>query len=87
MFAQTREGAMYKMPCYEAKYFHKNYWEEISDIELMDALYKIYNKITPVIKEMINGREFRTQEAVYRLKWQHKNRQMTEIDPNHASTI
>ena len=51
---------MYKLPCYEAKYCHKNYWEEITDIELMDELYKIYNKITPVIKEMIQGKEIET---------------------------
>jgi hypothetical protein len=60
---------MYKMPCYEAKYFPKNYWEEISDIELMDGLYKIYNKITPVIKEMMQGKEIQIADAVYRLKW------------------
>ncbi|MGD8293376.1 MAG: hypothetical protein PVF37_16820 [Desulfobacterales bacterium] len=60
---------MYKMPCYEAKYSNKNYWEEISDIEMMDGLYKIYNKITPVIKEMIHGKEVQTTDAVYRLKW------------------
>jgi len=63
------EGTMFKMPCYEAKYSHKNYWEEISDIELMDGLYKIYNKITPVIKEMIQGKEVKIEDAVYRLKW------------------
>ena len=60
---------MYKMPCYEAKYFHKNNREEITDIELMDELYKIYNKITPVIKEMIQGKRVHTEDAVYRLKW------------------
>ena len=60
---------MYKMPCYEAKYFNKTSWEEISDIELMDGLYKIYHKITPAIKEMIQGKEIQTSEAVYRLKW------------------
>ena len=60
---------MYKMPCYEAKYFHNNSWEEITDIELMDKLYKIYNKITPVIREMIQGKEVHIEDAVYRLKW------------------
>ena len=69
MFAQNREGAMYKMPCYEAKYFPEKDWEEISDIELMDGLYKIYNKITPVIKEMMEGKEIQIADAAYRLKW------------------
>ena len=68
-FSWNGDVAMYKLPCYEAKYFHKNYWEEITDIELMDELYKIYNKITPVIKEMIHGKEVKTADAVYRLKW------------------
>ena len=78
---------MSKMPRYEVRYDANEGWIEISDLEFMGELYKLCRRVTPVIKEMINGREFRTQEAVYRLKWQHKNRQMTEIDPNHASTI
>ena len=78
---------MSKMPRYEVRYDANEGWIEISDLEFMDELYKLCRRVTPVIKEMINGREFRTQEAVYRLKWQHKNHQMTEIDPNHASTI
>jgi hypothetical protein len=57
------------MPCYEAKYFPKNDWEEISDIEMMDGLYQIYDKITPVIKEMIHGKEIQIEDAIYRLKW------------------
>jgi hypothetical protein len=35
----------------------------------MDGLYKIYNRITPAIKEMIQGKEVQTADAVYRLKW------------------
>jgi len=59
---------MYALPLYEAKYKKKDEWEEISEIELMDGLYKIYNKVTPAIKEMIEGKEVSTPEAVYRLK-------------------
>ena len=56
------------MPLYEAKYHDKTEWEEISEIELMDGLYKIYKKITPAIKKMIMGKEVETPDAVYRLK-------------------
>ena len=59
---------MYTLPLYEAKYSEKEGWEEISEIELMDGLYKIYKKVTPAIKEMIEGKEIATPEAVYRLK-------------------
>ena len=59
---------MYTMPLYEVRYHDKKNWEEISDIELMEGLYKIYNRVSPVIKEMITGKEVHTPEAVYRLK-------------------
>ena len=59
---------MYALPLYEAKYNEKEEWVEISDVELMDGLYKIYQKVTPAIKEMIRGEKIVTPEAVYRLK-------------------
>jgi hypothetical protein len=56
---------MVTMPRYEARYHEK---EEISEVELMDGLYKIYDRVTPAIKEMIKDKELRTPDAVYRLK-------------------
>ena len=60
---------MFAMPTYEVRYHDWEEWAEISEIELMDGLYKIYKKVTPAIKEMITGKEIVTPEAVYRLKW------------------
>jgi hypothetical protein len=60
---------MYSMPLYEAKYNDREEWVEITDIEMMDGLYKIYKKVTPAIKEMIQGKEIRTPDAVFRLKF------------------
>jgi len=59
---------MYAMPLYEAKYNEKEEWKEISEVELMEGLYKVFNKVTPAIEEMIEGKEIDTPEAVYRLK-------------------
>ena len=59
---------MFAMPLYEVRYHDWEEWEEISEIELMDGLYKIYQKVTPAIKEMIRGKEIVTPKAVYRLK-------------------
>ena len=59
---------MFAMPQYEVKYHNWDSWEKISEIELMNGLYKIYRKVTPAIKEMIEGNEISTPEAVYRLK-------------------
>ena len=59
---------MYTLPLYEAKYNEKEEWKEISEAELMEGLYKVFNKVTPAIEEMIEGKEIDTPEAVYRLK-------------------
>ena len=58
---------------YEVRYHEKEDWQEISDVEMMEGLYKIYDRVTPAIKQMIKGKELRTPDAVYRLKWIGRN--------------
>ena len=59
---------MFSMPLYEVKYDKKEVWQEISELQLMDELYKTYKKVTPAIKEMISGHEVKTPCGIYRLK-------------------
>jgi len=56
------------MPLYEVKYHEQDDWKEISELELMDELYKTFNKVTPAIKEMIMGRKVKTPHGIFRLK-------------------
>jgi len=56
------------MPLYEAKYHEEDDWIEISELKLMDQLYKTYKKASPAIKEMIMGKEVKTPYGIYRLK-------------------
>ena len=56
------------MPRYEVRFNGNEEWEEISDVELVERLYKFYRKVTPAIREMISGEVLRTPDAVYRLK-------------------
>ena len=58
----------FEMPQYEFRSHDKTDWKEISEIQLMDGLYKVYNKVTPAIKEMIMGKAVNTTDGVYRLK-------------------
>ena len=58
----------FAMPLYEAKYHEEDEWMEISEIILMDQLYRTYKKVTPAIKEMIMGKEVETPDGIYRLK-------------------
>ena len=65
---------MFELPQYEVRFNDKAEWKEISEIELMDGLYKIYKKVTPAIKKMIMGKEVETPDAVYRLKVKEKSK-------------
>ncbi len=58
----------FAMPLYEAKYHEEDEWMEISELNVMDQLYRTYKKIAPVIKEMIMGKEVETPDGIYRLK-------------------
>ena len=59
---------MFSMPLYEVKYDEGDVWQEISELELMDELYKTFSKVTPAIKKMIMGKEVKTSYGTYRLK-------------------
>jgi hypothetical protein len=76
---------MVPMPRYEVRYHENEEWKEISEPELMDGLYKFYHRISPAIKEMIDGKELRTPEAVYRLKCWFGNCRMNKMDQNRVS--
>ena len=39
----------YELPLYEVKYNEDDEWKEISDLELMDELYKTHKRATPAI--------------------------------------
>ncbi len=69
---------MSTMPRYEARYKENEEWKEISELELMDGLYKLYHRVTPAIREMLAGKELRTPDAVYRIKGQFGNYRMAK---------
>jgi hypothetical protein len=60
---------MFAQPRFEVRCHENNEWHEISEIEIMDGLYKICKKVTPVIKEMIKGKEVQTPDGLFRLKF------------------
>ena len=59
---------IFKMPCYQVKYCDKNHWEEISEITVLKKLQETYTQVTPVLQEMIEGKQIKTSDAVYRIK-------------------
>ena len=58
----------FAMPLYEVKYHKNNQWEELSEIQLLHKLVETFDRVTPAIQQMIEGKQVLTLEAVYRLK-------------------
>lgn len=63
---------MFSKPRYEVRCYGNHEWQEISEIEIMDGLYKIYKRVTPAIKEMIQGKEIKTPDGLFRLRFEVK---------------
>jgi hypothetical protein len=59
---------MYSMPQYEVRYNEDGDWKDITELALMDELYKTFDKVSPAIKEMIMGKEVETPHGFFRLK-------------------
>ena len=59
---------MYELPQYEVRYDEDGDWNDISELALMDELYKTFAKVSPAIKEMIIGQEVKTPHGYFRLK-------------------
>lgn len=78
---------MRQMPRYEVRYNGTEEWKEISELELMDGLYRLYHRVTPAIKEMLKGNELRTPQGDYRLKWQFGTPRMAQMNPRRLSPV
>jgi len=60
----------FAMPLYEVRYHDKENWEQLSEIDLMHRLHEFFDRVTPAIQQMIEGKQVLTPDGVYRLKGQ-----------------
>ena len=56
------------MNIYEVRYHDKEDWEVIPEIEVLKSLQEVFDQVTPVIQDMIQGKRILTPDAVYRIK-------------------
>ena len=59
---------LFSMPSYEVKYHNKKKWEKISEANVLRTLQETYGRVTPVIQEMLDGKQVPTPTAVFRIK-------------------
>jgi hypothetical protein len=58
----------FKMLHYEVRYFDKTEWEKISEVEVLESLQDAFVRITPALRDMIQGKQVTTPDAKYRIK-------------------
>ena len=58
----------FEMTQYEVKYLYKEEWEDISEGTVLINLLDSFNPITPILSEMVRGKEIVTSQAIYRMK-------------------
>ena len=67
------------MPLYEARYYGKEEWEDISDIDLLQKLHATSDQVIPAIQQILEGGLLLTPDAVYRLK-DNKKAKITQVN-------
>ena len=55
-------------PIYELKYSEKKGWNIISEKAALENLLDNFERITPIINEMLHGKEINTQGGIFRIK-------------------
>ena len=56
------------MPRYEVRNIGGDRWEDISEKNFMETLVEFFDKVSPVMAEILHGKEIITPHAIYRLK-------------------
>jgi hypothetical protein len=62
-----RRIMMFEMPHYEVRYHDKAEWGDISEIEVLESLQRVFVRVSPSIQDMIQGKQVLTPDATYRI--------------------
>ena len=56
------------MPKYEVRNVDGDRWEDISEKNFMESLVDIFDQVSPIMTEILHGKEVSTPYGIYRLK-------------------
>ena len=56
------------MPKYEVKSVDGGRWEDISEKNFMETLVEIFDHVTPIMTDILHGKEVITPFGIYRIK-------------------
>ena len=58
----------FKISQFEFKDSNSNDWQEISEIIVLEKLAELYDRLTPLLSEMLQGKEIITAKGIFRIK-------------------
>ncbi len=56
------------MPKYEVRDVDGGQWEDVSEKNFMETLVNIFDQVTPIMADILDGKEVITPYGIYRLK-------------------
>ena len=57
-----------EMPRYEVRNVDGERWEDISEKIFMETLVDVFEQVTPIMTDILHGKEVITPYGIYRLK-------------------
>ena len=57
-----------EMPMYEVRNVDGGLWEDISEKNFMETLVDIFDQVSPIMTDILHGKEVTTRYGIYRLK-------------------
>ena len=58
----------FKLSQYEFKDSNRDDWQKVSESFVLEKLVDIFDPLTPLLAEMIQGKEIITPEGIFRMK-------------------
>lgn len=58
----------FKISQFEFKDSNSNDWQEISEIIVLEKLAELYDRLTPLLSEMLQGKEIIAAKGIFRIK-------------------
>jgi len=59
---------MFGMPQYEVQHLNSDNWVMISENEVMETIAGYFTQVTPILKELLAGKQVLTPEGLFRIK-------------------
>ena len=56
------------LPIYELKHSEGKYWNAVPEHAALEELLDSFERITPIIYEMLHGKEINTHRGIFRIK-------------------